>query len=159
MTLIPRPRGASTMEAVIFDMQGTLCDVSSVRHLVECDKPDFDAFHTATGGCPPFQWVVDEAKKAHLARKVIIVMTGMNEKFRDSVVAWLTRHEVPFNQLMMRPNRDFRKDFIIKREMLEDTRLRGLNVTHAWDDNPRIVELWEHENVPVTVVPGWTGKP
>lgn len=39
--------------AVIFDMDGTLVDVSSVRHFV-MDKPkDFDAFHAGTAGCPP----------------------------------------------------------------------------------------------------------
>lgn len=157
MTLTQRPKGLSMTEAVIFDMQGTLCDVSSIRHLVERAKPDFDAFHVATGDCPSFQWVVDEAKKAHVAQKVVIVMTGMNEKFRGLVVAWLHRHEVPSSLLLMRPNRDFRKDFVVKREMLEEARLRGFSVTHAWDDNPQIVELWKRENIPVTIVPGWTG--
>lgn len=144
-------------EAVIFDLQGTLVNVSSVRHLVECDKPDFDAFHTATATCPAIWSVVDEAKRAHVAQKVVIVMTGMNEKFRAPMVKWLNSHEVPFSLLMMRPNRDFRKDFIVKREMLLEAQLRGFVVTHAWDDNPQIVDLWKRENIPVTVVPGWTG--
>lgn len=157
MSLVSRS-GDDMMEAVIFDMQGTLCDVSSIRHLVEQGKPDFDAFHAATGECPPFQWVVDEARKAHRAQKVVIVMTGMNEKFRDSVNAWLNCHEVPRNMLMMRPDRDFRKDFVVKLEMLEKVRRRGFDVTHAWDDNPQIVDLWKRENIPVTVVPGWTGR-
>lgn len=157
MTLVSRPKGLTMTEAVIFDMQGTLCDVSSIRHLVENGKPDFDAFHVATGACPPIQWVVEDARQAQAANKIVIVMTGMNEKFRDLVVAWLTRHEVPFNLLMMRPNRDFRKDFVVKAERLHEARLRGFVVTHAWDDNPQIVDLWKRENIPVTVVPGWTG--
>lgn len=157
MTLTPRSKGLTMTEAHVYDVQGTLIDVSSARHLVECAKPDFDAFHVATGDCPPNQDIVDEAKRSHIAQKVVIVMTGMNEKFRPLVVAWMRRHEVPFDLLMMRPNRDFRKDFIVKAEMLQEARLRGFVVTHAWDDNPQIVDLWKRENIPVTVVPGWTG--
>jgi hypothetical protein len=158
MSLTPRPKGISMTEAVVFDVQGTLIDVSSIRHMVECDKPDFDGFHSVTGICPPHQDVVDEARRQHVAGKVIIVMTGMNEKFRGTVVTWLNRHNVPFSLLLMRGNRDFRKDFIVKAEMLKAARLRGFSVTHAWDDNPQIIDLWKNENIPVTVVPGWTGK-
>jgi len=158
MTLAPRPKGLSMVEAHVYDVQGTLINVSSVRHLVECDKPDFDAFHEATGSCPPNQDIVDEAKRSHLAQKVVVVMTGMNEKYRGLVATWLHRHEVPFDLLLMRPNKDFRKDFVVKAEMLREVRLRGFVVTHAWDDNPQIVDLWQNEKIPVTVVPGWTGK-
>jgi hypothetical protein len=152
-----RETGSTLQEMVVFDAQGTLIDVSSARHLVECEKPDFDAFHLATADCPPHQWVVDETHKQHADGKVVGVFTGMNEKFRPHLVTWLRRHDVPFDLLLMRPNRDFRKDFIVKTEMLRDVRLRGFVVTHAWDDNPQILDMWEHEKVPYTVVPGWTG--
>jgi hypothetical protein len=158
MILTSRSKGFAVTEAVIFDLQGTLVDVTSVRHLVERDEPDFDSFHVETGTCPANQWVVDEAKKAHVDGKVVIVMTGMNEKFRGLMVSWLTRHEVPFDLLQMRENKDYRKDFVVKREMLKDVNLRGFTVTHAWDDNPQIIDLWRHKNIPVTVVPGWVGR-
>lgn len=157
VTLTPRPRGISMSEAVIYDLQGTLIDVRSIRHLVERDKPDFDAFHSATVNCPPHQDVVDASRRDHVAGKTVLCMTGMNEKFRGSMVTWLRRHDVPFSLLMMRGNRDFRKDFIVKREMLLEARLRGFSVTHATDDNPQVIDLWKRENIPVTVVPGWTG--
>jgi hypothetical protein len=158
MTLTSRTKGSSMVEAHVFDVQGTLIDVTSVRTLVECDKPDFDAFHEATGNCPANQDIVDASKRSHTAQKVVVVMTGMNEKFRGLVATWLYKHEVPFDLLLMRPNGDYRKDFVVKREMLKDVRLRGFVVTHAWDDNPQIIDLWKNEKIPVTVVPGWTGK-
>lgn len=158
MISAPRPKGFAMKEAHVFDVQGTLIDVSSVRYLVECDKPDFDAFHEATANCPPHQVIVDGTKLSHAAKKVVIVMTGMDEKFRGLVTGWLYRHDVPFDLLMMRRNRDFRKDFMVKREMLLEARLRGFSVTHAWDDNPQIVDLWESEGIPVTIVPGRAGQ-
>lgn len=44
-------------EAVIFDMDGTLCDVQSILHLVLGDptngyRKDFDAFYAATVDSP-----------------------------------------------------------------------------------------------------------
>ncbi len=158
MTLTSRPKGIAMAPAHVFDVQGTLIDVTSIRSLVECDKPDFDAFHEATAHCPANQEIVDATKRSHISQHVVIVMTGMNEKYRGLVATWLHRHEVPFDLLMMRPNRDFRKDFVIKREMLHQARMRGFTVTHAWDDNPAIIDLWKSEKIPVTVVPGWTGK-
>lgn len=156
MTSASHSEGLDVTEAHVYDVQGTLIDVSSVRHLVEGAKPDFDAFHVATSSCPAHWDVVNETRQSRAAQKVVVVMTGMNEKFRPLVVAWLCRYGVPFDLLLMRPDRDFRKDFIVKREMLQEVRLRGFTVTHAWDDNPQIVDMWRHENVPVTVVPGWT---
>lgn len=158
MTLTSSPKGLSMVPAHVYDVQGTLIDVTSIRSLVECDKPDFDAFHEATGNCPANQDVVDATKRSHLSQHVVIVMTGMNERYRGLVATWLYRHEVPFDLLMMRGNRDFRKDFIVKLEMLREARLRGFTVTHATDDNPAIIDLWQSENIPVTVVPGWTGR-
>lgn len=157
VTLAPRPKGLIMTEAVIYDLQGTLIDVRSIRHLVERDKPDFDAFHKATADCPSNQDVVDAARRDHAAGRVVLCMTGMNEKYRTSMITWLGRHEVPFGLLQMRANRDFRKDFVVKREMLLDVRLRGFSVVHATDDNPAVLDLWKRENIPVTVVPGWTG--
>jgi Holliday junction resolvase len=56
----------------------------------------------------------------------------------------------------MRRKGDYRKDGIIKRELLGEMRADGFNVVRAWDDNPAVVAVWESEGIEVTVVPGWT---
>ena len=44
--------------AVIVDMDGTLCDVSTVIHL-QAESDGFDAFHRGCAQCPPHREVVD----------------------------------------------------------------------------------------------------
>ena len=143
-------------EAVIFDVDGTLCDVRPIRHYVENGKRDFDAFHKASAHCLPHEDVVDAACDADREGKYVIVVTGRAEKFRRLTGMWLRYHDVLFDELHMRPDGDFRKDVVIKKEILDELRLR-FEIVHAWDDNPAIIELWESEEIPMTVVPGWTG--
>lgn len=144
--------------AVIFDMDGTLCDVSSIRHLVEGPKRNFPVFHLASAHCPPHEWVVNEARKAHQDGYIVCILTGRMNEFRSLTTAWLKTHDVPFRWLLMRENGDFRKDVIIKEERLQFLQDTGYVVIHAWDDNPNIIALWESKGIPVTVVPGWTGQ-
>ena len=145
------------IDAAIFDMDGTLCDVSSVRHFVTrpVGEKDFHSFHEAAAGCPPHQWVVDEAHDLSNAGVAILVVTARSEQWAVPTLWWNLLNEVPFDDIFHRPLRDFRKDVLVKADILAEIRRRGYNVIHAYDDNPSIVALWESENIPVTVVPGW----
>jgi hypothetical protein len=145
------------IDAAIFDMDGTLCDVSSVRHFVARPKgeKDFHSFHEAAAGCPPHQWVLDEAHDLSNAGLAILVVTARSEEWAVPTLWWNLLHEVPFDEIFHRPRGDFRKDVLVKADILADIRRRGYNPVHAYDDNPSIVALWESENIPVTLVPGW----
>ena len=140
----------------IFDVDGTLCDVRGVRHLID-GKGGFDAFHRASAGCPPHAHVVEAARQAQAEGRAVLVVTGRVEKWRRLTSMWLALHEVPSDGLWMRRDGDFRKDFLVKREILR--RLRGrYDIVRAWDDNPAVLRLWEREGIPTTVVPGWDGS-
>lgn len=145
---------AGRQPAVIFDVDGTLCDVRSVRHLI--DEKGFDAFHRASGGCPPHDHVVEAAHAAAAAGHAVLVVTGRSEKWRSLTSMWLALHAVPSDVLRMRPDRDYRKDYVIKRAILARLRSR-YDIVHAWDDHPAVLRLWEEEGIPTTVVPGWDG--
>lgn len=140
--------------AVIFDVDGTLCDVRTIRHLI--DTKGFDAFHRASADCPPHPHVVQAAVDAHAAGKKVLIVTGRVEKWRRLTSMWLALHGVPSELLAMRPDGDFRKDYVIKKEILARLR-QGYLVEHAWDDNPAVLRLWADEGIPTTVVPGWDG--
>lgn len=145
-------------KARIYDMQGTLVDVSAIRWMVEGQKKDFDAFHCATGGCPPHEWVLEALKADAAAGVKPIVLTGMTAKFERVVDFWLAYNEAPMPLVLMRANGDFRKDVIIKREFYERL-IKFYDVIGAYDDNPAIVELWRELELPTVVVPGWGVAP
>ena len=150
----------SKPKAVIFDMDGTLCDVSTVRHhLIPSDprftgKKDFDAFHSESVNCPAH---MDVRGAFHLWQQEgfkIIVVTARQEKYRPHTSWWLSEQGLVPDEHYHRANGDFRKDVEVKREILERIRKR-YDVVHAYDDNPAIIELWKSEGINTTIVPGW----
>jgi phosphoglycolate phosphatase-like HAD superfamily hydrolase len=141
-------------EATVFDCDGTLVDVSGIRHLLN-GPGRFDAFHKASIDCPPHQWVAEAAKAEHAAGRAVLIVTARQAKYRNITAMWLAMHGVPSEAMWMRANGDSRPDHDVKREILAKIRQR-YNVTRAFDDRPEIVKLWRSESITVTVVPGWT---
>lgn len=139
-------------KAVIFDVDGTLCDVRGIRHLIT--EKGFDAFHYASASCPPIAWVGEHARRLHEEGYAILVVTGRVRKFERLTSFWLAQHSIPSDVLEMRPNGDFSKDFVIKQKILKRL-LQVYDIVHAYDDNPAVIELWEAEGIPYTKVPGW----
>jgi hypothetical protein len=146
-------------DAVIFDIDGTLCDVSSVRHHV-LPAPgkkfkDFHKFHAGAISCPPHAHVVEAARAAHAAGLAVLVVTARSSEWMEQTVWWLLLNDIPFDQMYMRNKGDGRKDFFVKSGILAMIRADGFNPVHAWDDNPNVIALWTLENIPTTVVAGW----
>jgi len=146
-------------EAVIVDVDGTLADVTQYRHHVLTRPKNFDAFHREAMEAPPIQstldWVLDE----HEAGRTIFVVTARMETWREETTEWLNKYmPVTYAGPLMRKNKDYRPDFVIKREILEKIRTY-YDVVGAIDDNPNVVQLWESEGIPTTIVPGWLEDP
>jgi phosphoglycolate phosphatase-like HAD superfamily hydrolase len=149
--------------AVIFDMDGTLADVSSIRHhLKKFDESKrrvvkhFHRFHSESVSVPSHPHVVNAAQMAHMLGHAVLVVTARKHMWRHHTAWWLAMNDVPSDMLMMRANEDNRKDYEVKADML-DTLRREYDIIHAWDDNPSIIRLWQENNIPTTIVPGWEG--
>jgi len=66
-------------EAVIFDVDGTLADVASIRHYVTGDERNFHKFHAAASLVHPHHEVVDLATSLKSAGYTIIIVTSRKE--------------------------------------------------------------------------------
>ena len=142
---------------VIFDMDGTLADVSSIRHHLRPEhgkRKDFDTFHSESVNVPPHAHVVNAAHVAKLLGHDVLVVTARRHMWRHHTAWWLAMHGVPSDALFMRGNDDHRPDFEVKKDILHTIR-QAWNPIHAWDDNPAVIRLWESEGIPVSIVPGW----
>jgi len=139
-------------DAVIVDMDGTLCDVSAVRHFVEGEDRDFDAFHGAAIDCPPNPDVVEAVAKAREAGNAIVIVTARSAKWRDYTIMWLDIHDIAYDRLYMRIEADFRHDYLIKTDILKAIRKDGFEPIHAWDDSPKVIALWRENGIDVTEI-------
>lgn len=137
------------MDAVIADLDGTLCDVSEILHLVEGEDRDFHAFHAASAGCPSVAAVVEAVRAAKASGRGILIVTGREFTWRDVTLDWLAKHDIPYDELVMRIVGDYRPDDVIKAEMLDDLEKRGWAVAEAWEDRDDIAALWESRGITV----------
>lgn len=145
--------------AAILDVDGTLCDVSSVRWHVNLKDPrnkgykDYDRFHEEATGCPAHKWVVGltHALRPDITR---IVVTARKRRWEKATVWFLLLNNVRFDHLFMRGDNDGRPDYEVKAEILTHIQTR-YDVALAVDDNPAVLRLWEERGIPTVVVPGW----
>lgn len=145
--------------AVIFDIDGTLCDVSPLRYLVarSLKNRNFDEFHRRSIDMMPIEWVAQESRNIAASNVEIIMVTARQEQYRSLTSYWLAMHDIPSDELWMRPANDYRPDYEIKKEILRKLEQK-YNVLHAYDDNPAIIKLWAEEKIPYTTVPGWSDE-
>jgi hypothetical protein len=137
------------VDAVIADLDGTLCDVSEIKHLVEGEERDFHAFHAASAGCPSVEAVVGAVRTAREKGLGILVVTSREFIWRDLTLDWLVAHDIPYDELVMRIVGDYRPDHVVKAEMLDDLEQRGWTVVEAWEDQEDIADLWASRGITV----------
>lgn len=147
------------IEAVIFDMDGTLADVSGIRHYVEGGpqnnyKKDFSSFHSESVNSPANRSVVNQAQVSHLLGNKNVIVTARGSQWRHHTAMWLALNGVPSDAMYMRREGDHRPDYEVKSDI--HARLsKSFDVIHAVDDNPNVIRLWNEKGIPTTVVPGW----
>jgi phosphoglycolate phosphatase-like HAD superfamily hydrolase len=141
--------------AAIFDMDGTLADVRSIRHHVLTKPKDFDAFHAESVNVPAHEWVVDRARIMSDLGIAVIIVTARRVRWARHTAMWLALNDIPSDVMFMRGDHDHRADVDVKRDILAAIR-RNFAVIHAFDDNPSVIALWESEGIPTTIVPGWS---
>lgn len=143
-------------EAEVFDMDGTLCDVLPIRHLLYGPEGrNFHRFHLASVDCLPNEDVVFGLRDAQKAGRDILVVTARSTLYRHVTAFWLAMWSIHSDRLFMRREGDYRPDVVVKADILDSIEARW-KVVRAWDDNPNIWGLWESRNIPVEKVPGWT---
>lgn len=147
------------VDAVIVDMDGTLANVSGMRHYVKGDHKNFDAFHKSACLFAPVneevrEYLWDVADPDFLGFAILIV-TARKRMWGDLTKQWLDKHRVPYDRIYMRANDDGRRDYLVKKDILRRIRGQGYNVVMAVDDNPNVIRLWQEEGIHTWKIPGW----
>lgn len=135
------------MNTVIFDIDGTLADVTHRRALVECEKPDWKAFNGAIGADTPHHTVVRLLWQLQWAGNKIVLCSGRDGQYRQLTEYWMLRNDIQYDALFMRSVGDRRKDHIIKVELLADIRAAGFNPWLVVDDRDSVVAMWREQGL------------
>lgn len=127
--------------AIIFDIDGTLADHSHRRHFVEKRPKDFKSFREAEHLDEPHAAILELLDI--LGRQyTILLCSGRVESSRAVTEQWLSKHDVPHARLFMRQDGDFRPDYVIKEEMLNDIISQEYEPWLVIDDRSSVVKMW-----------------
>ncbi len=144
------------MDTIIFDIDGTLADVSHRRHHVTGGKKEWDQFFDKMVDDPPHANVclLAEMVASSLAVNVtVFFFSGRPDSHRKQTEEWLEKY-VPVcfayaEALLMRAEGDYRPDTEVKREMLHGIQGQGYEVRFVVDDRPSVIQMWKDEGLTV----------
>jgi hypothetical protein len=136
----PTLSGRMRDEIAVFDIDGTLADVSQRLHHVRSKPKNWDAFFAAMAQDKAIASMVRLCNLLHEAGVRIVLCSGRPERYRADTVSWLAREGVRYDELRLRRDGDRRSDTIAKREMLA-----GIDPAHVLfivEDRTSVVEMW-----------------
>lgn len=142
-------------QCFIFDLDGTLADLSHRLHHITKEPKDYRAFFAEVGGDKPIQHMrtIYLIVRWHMLSKyAIVVVSGRSDECRDATVDWLAKHVGLPDALYMRKEGDHRPDYVVKRELLGQLRADGYEPIIAFDDRDQVVRTWRENGVPCAQV-------
>ncbi len=140
---------------IIFDVDGTLMDISHRKKFVESKPKDWDSFREQTPDDKPITEIFQVAIALQKAGHSIIIASGRNKSQRAITLKQLMAEGLVFIDLFMRSDKDYRSDVVLKKEMLGAMRRKGYNPKMVFDDRSSVVQMWRDEGLRVAqVAPG-----
>jgi predicted kinase len=120
--------------AIIVDLDGTYCHRCD-RQWFDYSKVDQDDLDVTVDGI-----VRAYAKMGY----TILIVSGREgtEECRSKTLSWLDKHKVPYYDLMMRKQGDFRRDSIVKEEIYNKYIKDKFDVEFVLDDRKSVCEKW-----------------
>jgi predicted kinase len=123
--------GEDELDEAVRDVLVRYHDTIVVYHDGIVDRP--------RGGLPSGWGHPDQVK--------VILFSGRDSVCRPETEQWLEDNGVPYHELYMRPEKDSRKDNIIKLELFNEHIRDNYDVLFVLDDRNQVVEMWRELGV------------
>jgi predicted secreted acid phosphatase len=126
---------------VVFDLDGTLCNVYHRRQYVATKPRNWDAWNAGIINDTPNQPVL-EVFNALKDRFPIFFVSGRSDDYRDVTIQWFENHgiyEHDYNGLLMRKYKDHRDDAIVKGELADEIE-KDYKIFAVFDDRQSVIK-------------------
>jgi hypothetical protein len=135
----------------IFDIDGTIADVSHRLHYIQSKQKNWDKFFAASADDKAIIHIRDLAR--HLSKIApVVFVSGRSDQVRKETEEWLEREVGKRGPLYMRKKRDRRPDYIVKAELLDRLIKDGYQPIMAFDDRDQVVKMWRARGIPCAQV-------
>jgi hypothetical protein len=134
----------------IFDIDGTLADISHRLHFIESATKDWDSFYSACVDDEPIPEVIQLTRSLFPIAQ-IFVLTGRSEVVRMETIGWFLQERIPCDLLMMRKDGDHRQDSVIKAEMLGEVQSKFPEdeIGGVFEDRQQVVAMYRSKGLRV----------
>ena len=136
----------------LFDLDGTIADLTHRLPHIQKTPKDWDAFFAACPDDKPIPHIITLAADLFGAGGSIVYVSGRSDQVRNQTQAWLDDHGLPPGRLYMRTAGDHRPDHQVKVELLELLRADGYQPVMAFDDRNAVVKMWRELGIPCAQV-------
>lgn len=133
-------------KAIIVDIDGTISNAEHRVHYVQTTgRKNWVKFNEQSAFDQPYEWCVDLVKGMHAAGYTIIFLTARagTEELKTMTRAWLDQHVGIDYTLLMRPDKDYRPDFIVKQEIYQSHVAPFYEVAFALDDKEAVCNMYK----------------
>lgn len=148
---------------IVFDLDGTLSDLTHRLRHVQGSERDYPTFHRACIDDTPIAPLIkvlgemyhEPLKYAAFLSdrsEKVMIWTGRSDIALRQTLEWGQKH-LPKNflsdvrRIRMRQHGDRRPTHQIKQEWLHELRAQGDNVSLVFEDSQKVVDMWRSENV------------
>lgn len=143
------------MKVFVFDIDGTLANNQHRTYWISSYPKNWKACDAAIPYDTPHQdiiWLLDTLVRPDSR---IILCTGRSESTRQVTEEWLKKHSVYWDNLYMRKDGDYRKDSIVKVELLKQITFDYAKPYIWFDDRQQVVDAIRDQGIRVLqVAPG-----
>ena len=130
-------------DCVIVDIDGTIAKVGDRLKYLQQEKKDWDSFYEHCDEDEPINDIIELVVGLHNYGYRIVFCTGRRESVREKTEKWICKHlNMSDYGLLMRKDKDFRHDSIIKPELLNEMNETPMNVLCILEDRNSMVEKW-----------------
>jgi hypothetical protein len=138
----------------IFDIDGTLADISHRLHLINSDlhPADWNAFYKACYNDAPIFDVITVARSLAAAGHIVVYSTGRSTLIYNETIDWLKKYRLPNPQrVYMRPDGDHREDSVVKSELLDmiNSDYASEKLGGIFEDRQQVVDMYRARNLRV----------
>lgn len=142
-------------KVIVFDIDGTLANIEHRRQFVASKPKNWKAFTAGIPNDTPHEEIVFLAKTFHELGNRVVLCSGRGEESREVTVKQMEDFGVRFEKLFMRQLKDYRRDDLVKVELLAQIREEFGEPFLWFDDRQQVVDAIRGQGVKVCqVAPG-----
>lgn len=137
------------LDVAVFDMDGTLADVTHRRGLVERSPKDWESFFAQCDRDRPNKPVVEIAQILGSSHDIHVV-TARRKKETDITEQWLQNYSVPYAALWVLRSDEgddkYTPDVELKQRWLDQFEGKR-RISYVFDDRNKVVAMWRRNGL------------